>query len=450
MKNKYLSIIFLMTSILTLSSCNKGFSKDTYMSNIDEEIKKTYQYFMDTTNLNTESKGYGLVRDRYTNKSLASIASVGFALASYPIYVEEGYMNKSEATSIVSKTMDTLLTIQNDPSSSYGGCLKHYVSINSGVGTNCEISTIDTAILVSGAIVAGEYFGEEVKTKVYEFWSNVDYNKFAMKKGVQNLISMGANLTLDEENSTYTATLLSGWDFYAEQLMIYIIGAGNPNEANRISDIYYKDITKRYGSYGDGEEYIYSWFGSLFTYQFSHAFYNFDEYLDYKGVNYHENSVNASLAAYEYCQDYSEVYKTFSPTSWGLTACDTPSGYSGELGTPARGFSPSSNYKNVEGTVAPCAAIGSVIFTPELSLKALANYQSISLLNDDSYGLKDAYLISDDGAYWVDADYIGIDKGISTLMLYNYKKDGFIQNLAMQNEDVIEGFLNNGFSKNEQ
>lgn len=30
---------------------------------------------------------------------------------------------------------------------------------------NCEVSIIDTAILICGAITAGEYFGKEVKIK---------------------------------------------------------------------------------------------------------------------------------------------------------------------------------------------------------------------------------------------------------------------------------------------
>ena len=37
---------------------------------------------------------------------------------------------------------------------------------------------------------------------------------------------------------------LSPWDYYAEQLMIYILGAGNPNPEHRISSKFYKTKKK--------------------------------------------------------------------------------------------------------------------------------------------------------------------------------------------------------------
>ena len=49
------------------------------------------------------------------------------------------------------------------------------------------------------------------------------------------------------------------------------------------------------------------------------------------------------------------------------------------------------------------------------------------------------------GTEWYDADYIGIDKGIEVLQLYNFKNTDFISNLSMKNSYVIEGFTNNGF-----
>ena len=91
------------------------------------------------------------------------------------------------------------------------------------------------------------------------------------------------------------------------------------------------------GSYG-GINHIYSWFGSLFTYQFSQAFYNFKLYNDENVINYYNNSVNASLTDYIFCKSLESTYKTFKTPAWGLTACDVPKGYSGELGTPPRGF----------------------------------------------------------------------------------------------------------------
>ena len=419
-------------------SSSEGISEED-LAAIDAELKGCYNYFKYTANLTENSDGYGLVQDRLTSSGMASIAATGFALASYPVFVEQGYISKDEAATIVSKTLDTLITIQNNSKTSYAGCISHFVYKNSGAryGTS-EISTIDTAILVSGAITSSEYFKGDTIEKAQTLWSNVDFNQFIVKKNSKSYISMGVD---DPEKQAQ----LSPWDYYAEQLMIYILGAGNPNEEHRTSALLYKNFTRNKGSYG-GVEHIYSWFGSLFTYQYSQAFYNFKLYNDYKGNNWYDNSVNASKTAYLYCLDKKNNYPTFSESSWGLTACDTPLGYSGELGTPPRGFGGNSaEYLRIEGTVAPTAAIGSMPFTPKESLAALKYFQTLPKLNDEYFGLRDAFNLDFNGTEWYDPDYIGIDKGIEVLQLYNYINTDFVSNLAMNNEHVIEGFINNQF-----
>ena len=52
--------------------------------------------------------------------------------------------------------------------------------------------------------------------------------------------------------------------------------------------------------------------------------------------------------------------------------------------------------------------------------------------------------------FWYDKDFIGIDKGIEVLQLYNYLNTDFVANLAMNNPYVIEGFINNDFVRVEK
>ena len=430
---KSVILIFVMAIMLDVELNN--------YAAIDEEIKGCYNYFMFTTNYMNGSAGYGLTADRMTQKNMSSIAATGFLLGSYPVFVEQGLMSKEDAQTRAFKTIETLLNIQNDPTVSYGGCLAHFVNSSTGKRfENSEISTIDTAIMVSGAITAGEYFQGEVQTKAMILWSNVDFSKFITTKpnSSKEYISMGIR-------NLNNLTQLCPWDYYAEQLMIYILGAGNPNPSHRISSQFYKNIAKVKGIYG-GYTHIYSWFGSLFTYQFSQAFFNFKKFNDPNGINYFENSVNASHTAYQYCVDNKDQFKTYSETSWGLTACDTPLGYNGYLGALPRGYVINSmEYNKLAGTIAPCGAISSMPFTPKESYNALKYYQSLKDLNNPNFGLKDAFNLDFEGSAWYDNDFIGIDKGIEVLQLYNYKNTDFISNLAMKNQYIIEGFLNNGF-----
>ncbi len=101
----------------------------------------------------------------------------------------------------------------------------------------------------------------------------------------------------------------------------------------------------------------------------------------------------------------------------------------------------------IQGTVAPTAALGSMPFTPEESYEALLYYQSNKNICDEKYGLIDSFNLDYLGEEWYDNDFIGIDKGIEVLQLYNYINEDFISNLAMNNPYVILGFNNNGFVK---
>lgn len=169
-----------------------------------------------------------------------------------------------------------------------------------------------------------------------------------------------------------------------------ILVAGNPNPEHRISSKFYKTITKVTGSYNENNH-IYSWFGSLFTYQFSHAFYNFKLYIDENDINYYTNCANTSKINHAYCKDLQKNYKTFSTPSWGLTACDTPKGYRVELGAK-RGFDgDSSDYLLIQGSDAPNAALESMQFTPDESYAALKYFQSNKEIWHNKYGLVDSF-----------------------------------------------------------
>ena len=279
--------IFYFFSLFLFISGKDNNKQTIDISLLVKEIEGCYNYFMDTTNFDEDSKGYGLTQDRFTNPTLSSIAATGFLIASYPVFVELNFIEYDIAKNIVNKTFDTILNIQSDNTTSYGGCLSHFMNKLTGKRyESSEISTIDTGILVSGVISAAQYFKGDLIEKGNIIWSNVDFNKFETTKDGKPYISMGIS-DLDDPKQ------LSPWDYYAEQLMIYILGTGNPNKEHRISSKFYKSITKVVGSYS-GINHIYSWFGSLFTYQFSQAFYNFKLYDDENGINYFLNSVNAS------------------------------------------------------------------------------------------------------------------------------------------------------------
>ena len=179
--------ILLFQIQMTLISEEK--QKD--LSPLYQELKGCYNYFMDTTNFNEDSNGFGLTQDRLTDTSLSSIASTGFLIASYPVFVELKYMEFDDAKRIVDKTFDTILNMQSDKTTSYAGCISHFVDKTTGKRYGkSEISTIDTAILISGVISAAQSFKGDLIEKGNLIWSNVDFSKFKTSKNDKPYISM--------------------------------------------------------------------------------------------------------------------------------------------------------------------------------------------------------------------------------------------------------------------
>ena len=212
--------------------------------------------------------------------------------------------------------------------------------------------------------------------------------------------------------------------------MLYVLAAGS--DTHPVDDSTYYGFTRHYASYGDGKKFIHSWFGSIFTYQYSHAWIDFRGYIDKEKVSWFDNSVEASLAQYNFAVKMQPKYKTLGPNAWGITSCDGPNGYNGAYGAPPSGFDDKSNV--VDDTIAPSGAIGSIVFLPQQAQQAMKNYFSIEKLKS-RYGFVDAYNLSED---WYASDVLGIDKGVTLLMLANYQNDA-VYKIVMKNANILKG-----------
>ena len=425
----------LLTFVLILSLCmpavktsaSKGLSTDALL---DLESKGSFEFFYKEANTDSKSKGFGLIRDRAPDDKDASktapdtddynkssVASVGFGLSALVIGAERGYITKDEARTRALGTLNTLLNNADE----VNGFFYHFLDMKTAkrYGTS-EVSIIDTAMVITGAITAGEYFGGEVKEKAKEIYDRVDWNFYKDKSN--NQFYMGYS---PEKG-------FSGhWDFYAEQLMLYILGAGS--STHPIDPSMFYSFTRHYASYGNLPKFINSWFGSIFTYQYSYSFIDFRNKIDNKGVNWWGNSVIASKASRQFAIDNSKSFKTLGENAWGLTACDGPSGYNGRYGSSPSGINNDQHY--VDGTLAPSGALGSIVFTPQESIDALHNFYENYPDLVGKYGLKDSYNVDKN---WYDKDVIGIDKGITLLMIENYRS-GLVWKYNMENKNIIAG-----------
>lgn len=385
---------------------------------IIKELKKSYNFFINEINTDNKSCGYGLIRDKtILANNIASIASVGYGLAALIIGIEHNWIKYKEAYDRANKTLDTFLKSVEGKNGFY----YHFVDMHNGKREwNCEISIIDTAIFICGAITAGEYFGGTVKQKAEELYKKINWEWYRNKD--TNYFYMGY---------TPEKGFWGHWDMYAEQLMLYILGVASPTFP--INKNMYYEFQRRKANYKEIEEIVYTYCGALFTYQFSHAWIDFKNLKDAKGTNWFDNSVKATKANRQYCIDNANKFKTYGENSWGLTACLGPKGYCGYGAEPCEANLEVEN----DGTITPCGAIGSIVFTPEESIKAMEYYYNNFPKLWGKYGFKDGYNL-EKGRPWFAKEYIGIDKGIEILMIENYLS-GLIWKYFMNNQYVQKG-----------
>ena len=379
--------------------------------NAEKELRLCVKFFLDTYSRQEES--FGMVPDCYPHKyqNTSSVAGTGFFFSSLTIAAEYGYLPKEEARTIAIKTMGTISRL-----ATVHGWYYHFYETDTGLPTRLsEISTIDTALLLAGMLTAAGYFRGRCLEISYNVLNRVNFPYFYSYYG--NMFSMAMN---------YQHEFMGHWDRYAEQLILYVLGCANMNPSHHMDPSLFYSFKRDWGEYGS-HRFIHSWHGSIFTYQFSHAYVDFRNLEDRYGVDWFLNSKEAVEAAYEYACDIQGQFASVHSKSWGLTACACEGGYSGRYGAAPNGEGCTHN----DGTMAPYGAVASIIFAPEHALEALDYYYSNPKLIND-YGLLDSY--NEDTAYYCPY-YISIDKGITMVMLANYR-DGIVSKSFMSLEII--------------
>ena len=429
---KILLIIILFLCALSFAcgnSENQKEKKNKENKYMLAEEEASFNFFWETQNTNPNLGGCGLIPDRYPSSGLASIASVGFGLGAFVVGAYNNYVTFDEAKE---RTILTLTHIRK--LDKVKGFYYHFYQEKLGtVASGSEISNIDTAIFLCGALLAGKYFGGEAETLAYEIYDEVDWQWFV------NPSTKNFYMAYSPSSNKFSGQ----WDTYAEHLMMFFLAAGS--RTHPVGKETYDAMKRNTGTF-QGYTVINSWFGSIFTYQFSHAFIDFRYLTDDKDTNWFDNSVKATLAAYEYCQVNPDGFRTFTTDQWGVTACDTPKGYSGLLGAMPSGTGMEKKFTN-DGTIAPCGAIGSIVFAPDKVIPCINNYAT--MMDGELvgiYGFYDAFNFEDNKP-WIAKNVIGIDKGITVLMIENYRSE-IVWKTFMQIEFMDRAIENLGFTKN--
>lgn len=418
----------------------------------------------------------GMVYDR-SSVSFVSTAGVGFQLAALPVASERGWLSPQDAQN---RAVTILRALEHEPSNRKHGLFYHFLDgATAKPIDNDVVSTIDSALLFSGMLVASSYFGGEVAQRADRMVAQADWSKFVEhnprphEPHMRGFISLGWKPT-SFSNPTGDGTLLPYYwaDAGDEQRLVTFLAAMSPTPEHRADPRLYYQLRRQLGSYGDtGAMVWFPWSGALFTNVFAHLF------IDYAGrgpdepasmgiprrpqVDWWENSRRAVRLHRLKAIENPKGLPTLGEHAWGLTASDDAKGYA-VPGVYPNPISVSDALPDVDfpvyapqdqfgdGTIAPYGAGCAIMFDPASAIAALRHYRgltqpegqplvwrepSLDPCATSNFGFQDSFNL---GTLWVAPDCVAIDQGPMVLAIEN-ARSGLIWNMFESHPYVRSG-----------
>ncbi len=416
---------------------------------LDKLQRVAFQYFLHESNPDN-----GLLADSTSQGAPASIAAVGLALAAYPSGVERGYLSRQKA---IQRTLTTLRFFAESPHSAapdatgYRGFYYHFLDMRTGARTwQSELSSIDTTLLLAGALAAAAYFdGDAADERLIRELAEALYQRADwqwMQRG-KPLVAHGWR--------PEKGFLRYRWEGYSEALLLYLLGLASPTHplpaasyAAWLASYAWREIY--------GHEFVYA--GPLFIHQLSHVWVDLrgiqDAYMRAKGIDYFENSRRATYVQQQYAIHNPHGFHGYGKHMWGISAGAGPGPARRRVDGVARRFY-GYRARGVpdgpdDGTLSPWGAIASLPFAPELVLPTIRALNEQYPQVTSKYGFKCSFnptFPSADGDErgWVSAGYYGLEQGPVVLMIENYRS-GLLWQLMRGCPHIRLGLQRAGFT----
>lgn len=407
---------------------NKCMDTDATLSDealLDLVQQRTVTFFWETAHPQC-----GLIRDRVSSigqdqdKDLIAIGGSGFGIMAQIVGVDRGWIARDALVARLLNATDFLL----NTAECYHGIFPHYMNGVTGKARSWWMGdagsdVVETAFLMAGLLAARQYFSGDgaestLRERINTLWQRAEWNWHT---------SNGRNVLIwhwSPEHEWGTNHEIHGWD---ECLIAYILSASSPTHP--ISPDTYHNGWAINRTFQNGNNYYDitlplgpEFGGPMF---FSHfSFMGLDpRHLKDRYANYWEQMRAHALINYEHCVRNPNKHQGYGPNCWGLTASDGNEGYAA--------FQPIWD----KGVIAPTAAIASMPYVPEQSLRALHHFYGMGTRLWRQYGFVDAF---NKEADWFGDDYLAIDQGPIVVMIENYRT-GLLWRLFMSCPEVQSG-----------
>ena len=449
--------LYLFTIIigvaLILPSCNgqKRSKKEDVHSTVnstdtipDEELldrvqRQTFDYFWEGAEPIS-----GLARERIHldniypshDKDIITIGGSGFGLMAILVGIERGFITQEQAVERYRRILDFL-----EKADRFHGAWPHWLNPD---GSTAPFSPkddggdlVETAFLIEGLLTVKEFLDKKGTTdvekslshRIQKLWEEVEWDWYT--KG-------GEKVLYWHWSPKY------GWDMdfpvggYNEALIMYVLAAASPTHPID-KEVYEKgwalngEMARDTVYYGletvlNHYEHDKSPVGPLFWAHYSYLGLDpkglKDQYADYWKLNQ-----NHALIHYRHALANPNNYKGYGEKAWGHTSSYSMDGYAAHK--PDHDL----------GVISPTAALSSMPYTPEESMRFLRYmYQEQDTLIG-KYGPYDAFSLEHN---WSLPRYLAIDQGPIPVMIENYRS-GMLWELFMANTDVQKGLKKLGF-----
>jgi hypothetical protein len=410
--------------------------------------RHSFDYFVHEVN-----RKNGLILDKTASNWPASIAATGMGLTAYIVGAERGFITREEATQ---RTLETLRFFSESEQSEsptatgYKGFYYHFLHMQSGQREwQCELSSIDTALFIAGALAAAEYFDRpasdeiEIRQLAHFLYQRVDW-AWMLNDGE----------TICHGWKPESGFLPYRWQGYDEALILYLLALGSPTHP--IEPRCYDTWCETY-SWRTVYDIEFLYAGPLFIHQMSHIWCDLrgirDRFMQEHNCDYFENSRRATLVQHEYGIRNPQGFKHRNALCWGITASDGPGEMTKKIGGAERVF-----YDYVargvpdgpdDGTVAPWAVAASLCFAPEIVAPTITNLTALHVDVPNPYGFKASFNPvfhehHDQGIGWVSPFHFGINEGPTVLMIENHRSE-LIWRLMKKSVSLRAGLTAAGF-----
>jgi hypothetical protein len=379
----------------------------------------------------------GLARDRSgrtsdPNNDLVAIGGSGFGFMAILIAIERGWIARDDAQLRIEKMLSAL-----ERTKCYRGVFPHF--INGVDGTTVPFTRLDdggdlveTSLLIQGLICVRQYFASNapedtaIRDRINQLWRSVQWN-FHIKPGEKVLYWHHSPKFGWARNVP-----IRGWN---EALITYVLAAASPDHGID-PEIYHEGFASN-GAFINGRDYygVRLPLGPEFGGPLFFAHYSFcgldprglmDQYADYWLQNCNHAKIN-----YLHSVHNPHGYFGYGPGCWGLSSSHGPRGY--------RVSSPGSD----SGLIAPTAALSSLPYAPERSMRALRHFLTLPQGKvNGRFGFVDAFSLSRN---WFARTYLAIDQGPTIAMIENHRT-GLLWNLFMSAPEIQNSLRNLGFA----